>query len=209
MKDSSEDMESCSPKTQRMIEQLKKIEAKLEEKIDKLKKANREGLDLVKRDTKNDNAKVEALSRMKEEYRQPSLHESEGSHEEGHYSEKSVFSRTHKGDRNESQERFERIERVDRCEIHRRREEPMREDLDSGNERMKVRLVTLKFNDYVFVWWNQVLEDIKTVRRNPCDSWAELNRIMRERFVSSYYIGDLYNKLQRLYQGSKECGGVL
>ncbi|RDX89821.1 hypothetical protein CR513_28406, partial [Mucuna pruriens] len=48
---------------------------------------------------------------------------------------------------------------------------------------MVVRLVTLEFNDYALVWWNKVLENIRRGRRDPCDN--------------------LYNKLQRLYQGFK------
>ncbi|RDX91037.1 hypothetical protein CR513_27039, partial [Mucuna pruriens] len=68
---------------------------------------------------------------------------------------------------------------------------------------MKVRLVTLKFSDYARMWWNQVLGDIRRMRRASCESWAELKRLMRVKFVPSYYIRDLYNKLQRLYQGAK------
>ncbi|RDY04591.1 hypothetical protein CR513_11684, partial [Mucuna pruriens] len=88
---------------------------------------------------------VEVLSRGREEYRQPALHKSERSHDEGHYSERSVSSRA---------------ERMDR------------HDGNSGNKRMKVRLVTLEFSDYALVWWNQVLEDIRRVRKDPCESWG-------------------------------------
>ncbi|RDY14452.1 hypothetical protein CR513_00498, partial [Mucuna pruriens] len=53
------------------------------------------------------------------------------------------------------------------------------------------------------VWWNQVFKHIRRGRRDHYESWVSLKRMMRERFVLSYYIRDLYNKLQRLYQGSK------
>ena len=35
------------------------------------------------------------------------------------------------------------------------------------------------------------------------DSWEEMKRLMRGRFVPSHYQRDLHNKLQRLTQGSK------
>ncbi|RDY12848.1 hypothetical protein CR513_02275, partial [Mucuna pruriens] len=115
------------------------------------------------------NAKVEVLIRdMNKGHMVASLHKSEGSHDEGHYSERNVSSGTQRLDRYERQERHGRNERVE-------------------SEGIKVRLVTLKFSDYALVWWNQVLEDIRRVRRDPCESWAKLKRLMRETFVSSYY----------------------
>ncbi|RDX80777.1 hypothetical protein CR513_38625, partial [Mucuna pruriens] len=85
------------------------------------------------RDIQRVNAKVEALSRTREEYRQPSLHGSGGSHEERHYSESSVSSRSQRRERHGRQERYVRNDREERCERNRReREEPRREKLDSG-----------------------------------------------------------------------------
>ncbi|RDX61412.1 hypothetical protein CR513_60370, partial [Mucuna pruriens] len=49
------------------------------------------------------------------------------------------------------------------------------------------------------VWWNQVLYDVRR-RMRPN---AKLRRVLRERFILVYYARDLYNKLQRLYQGFK------
>ncbi|RDX83914.1 hypothetical protein CR513_35122, partial [Mucuna pruriens] len=45
------------------------------------------------------------------------------------------------------------------------------------HERMKVRLVTLEFTNYALMWWNQVLGDIRRMRREPCVSWAKLKRL--------------------------------
>ncbi|RDX72592.1 hypothetical protein CR513_47898, partial [Mucuna pruriens] len=221
MWDFSEERESCLLKTQIMIDQLKKIEAKLGEKIYKLEEDNRKSLDLIRRDTQSINANVEALSReRKEGNRVASLHESEGSHEEVHISESNVSFSSQRMERNQ---RHVRNERIERCERPRKgKEELIREKLDRNckvdsylnwelkvdqifecfdyRERIKVRLVTLEFNRYALVWWNQVLEDIRSARRDPCESWDDLKKIMRER--------DLYNKLQRLYQGSKSMEEV-
>ncbi|RDY14339.1 hypothetical protein CR513_00618, partial [Mucuna pruriens] len=164
MWDSSEERDSCSPKTQRMINQMKKLEAKLEQKLEKLEKANREGLDLVKRETQSSNTKVEALSNTREEYRQPFLHKSEGSREERHYSERSVSSRSQRRERHGRKERYVRNDREKRHERNRRgREKPRKKELDIG----KV---------YALMWWNQVLEDIRKERKGPCESWDTLNR---------------------------------
>ncbi|RDY08617.1 hypothetical protein CR513_07132, partial [Mucuna pruriens] len=67
--------------------------------------------------------------------------------------------------------------------------------------RKLVRLVTLEFYRYAMVWWNQVLEEIRSDKRGPCEGWRDLKCLMRERFVPSSYIWDLHVKLQRLHQG--------
>ncbi|RDX92654.1 hypothetical protein CR513_25184, partial [Mucuna pruriens] len=67
------------------------------------------------------------------------------------------------------------------------------------NKRMKVKLVSLEFSDYALMWWNEVLCDIRRMRRSIVETWVEFKRDLRERFVSSYHARDLYNKLQRLY----------
>ncbi|RDX97401.1 Retrovirus-related Pol polyprotein from transposon 17.6, partial [Mucuna pruriens] len=89
----------------------------------------------------------------------------------------SVHSLSYGSRRSERHERLERHSRRRRCfDYHVRR---------------KVRLITLEFSDYTLVWWKQVLGDIRRTRREPCESWAELKRLMRERFVPSYYTRDL------------------
>ena len=35
------------------------------------------------------------------------------------------------------------------------------------------------------------------------ETWEEMKRVMRKRFVSTYYYRDLYNKLQNLRQGNR------
>ncbi|RDY08924.1 hypothetical protein CR513_06782, partial [Mucuna pruriens] len=60
------------------------------------------------------------------------------------------------------------------------------------NERIKV-----KPDSY------QVLYGIRRMRRLIVETLAKLNGDLKEKFVPSYYVINLYNKLQRLYQGSK------
>ncbi|RDX94555.1 hypothetical protein CR513_23050, partial [Mucuna pruriens] len=133
------------------------------------------------RDIQSVNAKVEALSRGREENRQPSMQESEARHEEDHVS---GSSRSH---RNQRHGHYKRVKRHGRNRME--RNELRRDDLES---------VKCKFPLF-FVWWYHMMYDMRRMRRSPCDIWAEL----KERFVPSYYARDPYVKLQSLYQGSK------
>ncbi|RDX88829.1 hypothetical protein CR513_29517, partial [Mucuna pruriens] len=90
---------------------MKRLEAKLRERLERMEKENKEGLDSVKRNTQSVNAKVEALSRGKEKNRQPFMQESEASHEEGHVSGSSRSHRSHRHAHNEKVERHGRHRR--------------------------------------------------------------------------------------------------
>ncbi|XP_043809052.1 uncharacterized protein LOC122722418 [Manihot esculenta] len=67
----------------------------------------------------------------------------------------------------------------------------------------KVKLAALEFSDYALIWWDEL---VKSRRRNgelPIASWDEMKRIMRKKYVPTYYHRDLHHQLQRLTQGSK------
>ncbi|RDX94055.1 hypothetical protein CR513_23609, partial [Mucuna pruriens] len=93
----------------------------------------------------------------------------------------------------------------------RRREEPREEELHMSKSKIPLFLgdckpyeyvdLELMFYGYALVWWNQVLEEIKSDKRGPCKGWRDLKQLMRERFVPSSYIWYLYVKLQRIHQG--------
>lgn len=71
------------------------------------------------------------------------------------------------------------------------------------SEEKKVRLAAVEFTDYALVWWDEL---VKSRRRNgeyPIDTWDDMKRVMRKRFVPSYYYRELHQKLHRLYQGSR------
>ncbi|RDX99731.1 hypothetical protein CR513_17184, partial [Mucuna pruriens] len=71
---------------------------------------------------------------------------------------------------------------------------------DTQSVNAKVEALSLV---YALVWWTQVFEDIRSIVIEPYESWRDLKRLMRKRFVPPSYARDLHNKLQRLYQGSK------
>jgi len=72
-----------------------------------------------------------------------------------------------------------------------------------SNEEKKIKLTSLEFEKYVLVWSNQVRSDVESMRRPLINIWQDMKKVLKERFVSSYYERDLHNKLQRLIQGSR------
>jgi hypothetical protein len=67
-------------------------------------------------------------------------------------------------------------------------------------EDTRVRAATSEFTDFASVWW---IEHGKKNPNNIPRTWCALKRIMRARFVPSYYARDLLHKLQQLRQGAK------
>ena len=62
---------------------------------------------------------------------------------------------------------------------------------------------SLKFQDYVLIWWEQVLERREARGEPPITTWAQMKDVMRARFVPTYYNRDLFKKLQLLKQGTE------
>ena len=67
-------------------------------------------------------------------------------------------------------------------------------------ENKRVRAATSEFTDFASVWW---IEHGKKNPNNIPQTWDALKRVMRARFVPSYYARDLLHKLQQLRQGAK------
>jgi hypothetical protein len=68
------------------------------------------------------------------------------------------------------------------------------------SENARARAATSEFSDFTSVWW------VEYGKKHPNDisqTWIALKRMMRARFVPSYYARDLINKLQQLKQGAK------
>ena len=76
-------------------------------------------------------------------------------------------------------------------------------DCHNCSEIKKVKLAAIEFTDYAVVWWDQLLKERRRNLERPVETWDEMKTIMRRRFVPSYYHQELYNKLQRLTQGSR------
>ena len=62
---------------------------------------------------------------------------------------------------------------------------------------------SLEFQDYVLIWWEQVLERREVRGEPPITTWPQMKDVMRARFVPTYYNLVLFKKLQLLKQGTK------
>ena len=72
-------------------------------------------------------------------------------------------------------------------------------------EERKIKLATLEFTDYALVWWDQFQKERRRYREPMLETWEELKRVLRRRYVPSHYHRELLNKLQRMTQGSKSA----
>ena len=63
------------------------------------------------------------------------------------------------------------------------------------NEEKKIKLASMEFEGYALVRWNQVRSDVERMRWPLINNWQDMKRVLRERFVPSYYGKDLHNKL--------------
>ena len=76
-------------------------------------------------------------------------------------------------------------------------------DCHHYSEDKKVKLAVIEFSDYAIVWWDQLVLNKRRNREPSVETWEEMKRVMRKRFVPTYYYRELYNKLQNLRQGNR------
>ena len=76
-------------------------------------------------------------------------------------------------------------------------------DCHNYSEAKKVKLVVIEFSNYAITWWDQLVISRRRNRERPIETWDEMKSLMRKRFVPNHYYRDLYQKLQRLTQGSR------
>ena len=65
-----------------------------------------------------------------------------------------------------------------------------------------MKLAVAEFSDYALVWWNKNQREMMREEGREIDTWIEMRRVMRKRYVSTSYNITLRQKLQRLSQGS-------
>ncbi|XP_028193856.1 uncharacterized protein LOC114379406, partial [Glycine soja] len=65
------------------------------------------------------------------------------------------------------------------------------------------KLAATEFSDYALVWWNKLQKERARNEEPMVDTWTEMKKIMRKRYVAASYSRDLKFKLQKLTQGNK------
>ena len=76
-------------------------------------------------------------------------------------------------------------------------------DCHHYSENKKVKLAVIEFSDYAIVWWDQLVLSKRRNREPSVETWEEMKRVMRKRFVPTYNYRELYNKLKNLRQGNR------
>ncbi|XP_073304576.1 uncharacterized protein [Primulina huaijiensis] len=71
------------------------------------------------------------------------------------------------------------------------------------SEQKKVRLAVVEFLDYALIWWDQLVTTRRRYNERPIETWDEMKRVMRKRFVPNHYYREMFKKLQTLRQGVK------
>ncbi|XP_028193338.1 uncharacterized protein LOC114378957 [Glycine soja] len=75
-------------------------------------------------------------------------------------------------------------------------------------EEQKVKLAAAEFSDYALVWWHKYQREMLREERREVDTWTEMKRVMRKRYVPTSYNKTMRQKLQGLSQGNltvEEC----
>ena len=54
------------------------------------------------------------------------------------------------------------------------------------SDNKKVKLAAIGFLDYATVWWDQLVFNMRRNRESVVETWEEMKRVMRKRFVSSF-----------------------
>jgi len=69
-------------------------------------------------------------------------------------------------------------------------------------EEQKVKLATTEFSNYTLVWRNKNQREMMRKEGREIDTWIEMRKVMRKRYVPTSYNRTMRQKLQRLSQGS-------
>ncbi|XP_040869840.1 uncharacterized protein [Glycine max] len=66
----------------------------------------------------------------------------------------------------------------------------------------KVKLAAAEFSDYALVWWHKYQREMLREERREVDTWTEMKKVMRKRYVPTSYNRTMRQKLQGLSQGN-------
>ena len=58
--------------------------------------------------------------------------------------------------------------------------------LHNYEEEKKIAMASLEFQDYVLIWWEQVIERCEAKGEPPITTWVQMKDFMRASFVPTY-----------------------
>jgi hypothetical protein len=74
--------------------------------------------------------------------------------------------------------------------------------LHDYTEDKKIKLGSSEFDGYALRWWDNVVHTHQENNELPIMTWRHMKEVMRARFVPHNYLGSVFDKLQKLKQGS-------
>ncbi|XP_068480866.1 uncharacterized protein [Phaseolus vulgaris] len=66
-----------------------------------------------------------------------------------------------------------------------------------------MKLAAAEFSHYALTWWNKYQRERIRYEKPMVNTWTEMKRIMRKRYIPASYNRDLQLKLQRMTQGNR------
>ena len=69
-------------------------------------------------------------------------------------------------------------------------------------EHKKVKIVALKFRKYASIWWAGVCAKRARQGKDKVHTWKKMKKLLKEKFLPSYYMQDNFSKFHHLEQGN-------
>ena len=66
-----------------------------------------------------------------------------------------------------------------------------------------MRLAAVEFTGYAALWWKNIVDTRRMDGEAEIQTWQEMKRVLRKRFVPAHYKQELFMHLQTLRQGGK------
>ena len=76
-------------------------------------------------------------------------------------------------------------------------------DYKQTPDNKKVKIVALKLRKYASTWWASVCAKRARQDKDKIRSWNKMKKLLKEKFLPSYYVQENFLKFHKLEQGSK------
>ncbi|KAJ0442056.1 putative nucleotidyltransferase, Ribonuclease H [Helianthus annuus] len=76
-------------------------------------------------------------------------------------------------------------------------------DYKQTTEEKKVKVVALKLRKYASTWWANVCAKRERQGKDKVRTWQKMKKLLREKFMPTYYLQDNFSQLHVLKQGNK------
>lgn len=71
------------------------------------------------------------------------------------------------------------------------------------SESTKVKMVALKLRSYASTWWSNICASRDRKGKGKVKTWRKMKKLLKEKFLPTYYVQETFSKFHNLKQGSK------